>query len=175
MVDKLWQGMFNKDSKLVVDFIVQLIGQVRTKRELFRSERNAQKPWSISESRTTCKNPAVMDYVWPHPPTSISGTGCGQRCKTGLKLSTREGSITLLLSWVLNSYFTPCLRFPLGLMQSNISANNVILKSNGIFLRPYQAVYSLPYLPAECCWRWRTQVKKEAWPRLQYIWCLAIC
>lgn len=28
MVDKLWQGMFNKDSKLVVDFIVQLIGQV---------------------------------------------------------------------------------------------------------------------------------------------------
>lgn len=29
VVDKLWQGMFNKDSKLVVDFIVQLIGQVR--------------------------------------------------------------------------------------------------------------------------------------------------
>lgn len=28
VVDKLWQGMFNKDSKLVVDFIVQLIGQV---------------------------------------------------------------------------------------------------------------------------------------------------
>lgn len=28
LVDKLWQGMFNKDSKLVVDFIVQLIGQV---------------------------------------------------------------------------------------------------------------------------------------------------
>ncbi|KAK1892234.1 WD repeat and FYVE domain containing protein 3, partial [Dissostichus eleginoides] len=27
VVDKLWQGMFNKDSKLVVDFIVQLIGQ----------------------------------------------------------------------------------------------------------------------------------------------------
>ena len=31
VVDKLWQGMFNKDSKLVVDFIVQLIGQVTTK------------------------------------------------------------------------------------------------------------------------------------------------
>lgn len=31
LVDKLWQGMFNKDSKLVVDFIVQLIGQVWTK------------------------------------------------------------------------------------------------------------------------------------------------
>lgn len=31
LVDKLWQGMFNKDSKLVVDFIVQLIGQVRTR------------------------------------------------------------------------------------------------------------------------------------------------
>lgn len=31
VVDKLWQGMFNKDSKLVVDFIVQLIGQVQTK------------------------------------------------------------------------------------------------------------------------------------------------
>lgn len=30
LVDKLWQGMFNKDSKLVVDFIVQLIGQVWT-------------------------------------------------------------------------------------------------------------------------------------------------
>lgn len=30
VVDKLWQGMFNKDSKLVVDFIVQLIGQVDT-------------------------------------------------------------------------------------------------------------------------------------------------
>lgn len=28
VVDKLWQGMFNKESKLVVDFIVQLIGQV---------------------------------------------------------------------------------------------------------------------------------------------------
>lgn len=28
VVDKLWQGMFNKDSKLVVDFIVQLIAQV---------------------------------------------------------------------------------------------------------------------------------------------------
>ena len=28
VVDKLWQGIFNKDSKLVVDFIVQLIGQV---------------------------------------------------------------------------------------------------------------------------------------------------
>ncbi|XP_035234406.1 WD repeat and FYVE domain-containing protein 3 isoform X2 [Anguilla anguilla] len=27
VVDKLWQGMFNKDSKLVVEFIVQLIGQ----------------------------------------------------------------------------------------------------------------------------------------------------
>ncbi|MEQ2274764.1 WD repeat and FYVE domain-containing protein 3 [Xenotaenia resolanae] len=27
VVDKLWQGMFSKDSKLVVDFIVQLIGQ----------------------------------------------------------------------------------------------------------------------------------------------------
>ncbi|KAG7490175.1 hypothetical protein JOB18_029475 [Solea senegalensis] len=27
VVDKLWQGMFNKDSKMVVDFIVQLIGQ----------------------------------------------------------------------------------------------------------------------------------------------------
>ncbi|XP_054466267.1 WD repeat and FYVE domain-containing protein 3 [Anoplopoma fimbria] len=27
VVDKLWQGMFNKESKLVVDFIVQLIGQ----------------------------------------------------------------------------------------------------------------------------------------------------
>uniref|UniRef100_A0A8C4ZMQ7 WD repeat and FYVE domain containing 3 n=1 Tax=Gadus morhua TaxID=8049 RepID=A0A8C4ZMQ7_GADMO len=27
VVDKLWQGIFNKDSKLVVDFIVQLIGQ----------------------------------------------------------------------------------------------------------------------------------------------------
>ncbi|KAK7912734.1 hypothetical protein WMY93_012945 [Mugilogobius chulae] len=27
VVDKLWQGMFNKDSKLVVDFIVQLIAQ----------------------------------------------------------------------------------------------------------------------------------------------------
>lgn len=32
VVDKLWQGMFNKDSKLVVDFIVQLIGQVGTTR-----------------------------------------------------------------------------------------------------------------------------------------------
>lgn len=31
VVDKLWQGMFNKDSKLVVDFIVQLIGQVQNK------------------------------------------------------------------------------------------------------------------------------------------------
>lgn len=31
LVDKLWQGMFNKDSKLVVDFIVQLIGQVRSR------------------------------------------------------------------------------------------------------------------------------------------------
>lgn len=31
VVDKLWQGMFNKDSKLVVDFIVQLIGQVLIK------------------------------------------------------------------------------------------------------------------------------------------------
>ena len=31
VVDKLWQGMFNKDSKLVVDFIVQLIGQVHDK------------------------------------------------------------------------------------------------------------------------------------------------
>lgn len=31
VVDKLWQGMFNKDSKLVVDFIVQLIGQVQAK------------------------------------------------------------------------------------------------------------------------------------------------
>lgn len=30
VVDKLWQGMFNKDSKLVVDFIVQLIGQVQS-------------------------------------------------------------------------------------------------------------------------------------------------
>lgn len=30
VVDKLWQGMFSKDSKLVVDFIVQLIGQVQT-------------------------------------------------------------------------------------------------------------------------------------------------
>ena len=30
VVDKLWQGMFNKDSKLVVDFIVQLIAQVQT-------------------------------------------------------------------------------------------------------------------------------------------------
>uniref|UniRef100_A0A3P9L505 WD repeat and FYVE domain containing 3 n=1 Tax=Oryzias latipes TaxID=8090 RepID=A0A3P9L505_ORYLA len=29
VVDKLWQGMFNKDSKLVVDFIVQLIGQAK--------------------------------------------------------------------------------------------------------------------------------------------------
>lgn len=29
LVDKLWQGMFNKDSKLVVEFIVQLIGQVQ--------------------------------------------------------------------------------------------------------------------------------------------------
>ncbi len=28
VVDKLWQGMFNKESKLVVDFIVQLITQV---------------------------------------------------------------------------------------------------------------------------------------------------
>ncbi|KAJ8383375.1 hypothetical protein AAFF_G00221650 [Aldrovandia affinis] len=27
IVDKLWQGMFNKESKLVVEFIVQLIGQ----------------------------------------------------------------------------------------------------------------------------------------------------
>ncbi|XP_036381916.1 WD repeat and FYVE domain-containing protein 3 isoform X1 [Megalops cyprinoides] len=27
VVDKLWQGMFNKESKLVVEFIVQLIGQ----------------------------------------------------------------------------------------------------------------------------------------------------
>ncbi|KAJ8285363.1 hypothetical protein GJAV_G00025980 [Gymnothorax javanicus] len=27
VVDKLWQGMFNKDSKLVVEFIVKLIGQ----------------------------------------------------------------------------------------------------------------------------------------------------
>ena len=31
VVDKLWQGMFNKESKMVVDFIVQLIGQVRTR------------------------------------------------------------------------------------------------------------------------------------------------
>ena len=29
VVDKLWQGMFNKESKLVVEFIVQLISQVR--------------------------------------------------------------------------------------------------------------------------------------------------
>lgn len=28
VVDKLWQGMFNKESKLVVEFIVQLITQV---------------------------------------------------------------------------------------------------------------------------------------------------
>lgn len=28
VVDKLWQGMFNKESKLVVEFIVQLISQV---------------------------------------------------------------------------------------------------------------------------------------------------
>ncbi|XP_066568174.1 WD repeat and FYVE domain-containing protein 3 isoform X2 [Amia ocellicauda] len=27
VVDKLWQGLFNKESKLVVDFIIQLIGQ----------------------------------------------------------------------------------------------------------------------------------------------------
>ncbi|KAG7214328.1 hypothetical protein INR49_023145 [Caranx melampygus] len=33
VVDKLWQGMFNKDSKLVVDFIVQLIGQVRNRNQ----------------------------------------------------------------------------------------------------------------------------------------------
>ncbi len=30
VVDKLWQGMFNKESKLVVDFIVQLITQVNS-------------------------------------------------------------------------------------------------------------------------------------------------
>ncbi|KAJ8263051.1 hypothetical protein COCON_G00155080 [Conger conger] len=29
VVDKLWQGLFNKDSKLVVEFIVQLIGQAK--------------------------------------------------------------------------------------------------------------------------------------------------
>ncbi|XP_048460451.1 WD repeat and FYVE domain-containing protein 3 [Rhincodon typus] len=29
LVDKLWQGMFSKESKLVVDFIVQLIGQTQ--------------------------------------------------------------------------------------------------------------------------------------------------
>lgn len=28
VVDKLWQGMFNKESKLLVDFIIQLIAQV---------------------------------------------------------------------------------------------------------------------------------------------------
>lgn len=28
VVDKLWQGMFNKESKVVVEFIVQLISQV---------------------------------------------------------------------------------------------------------------------------------------------------
>lgn len=40
VVDKLWQGMFNKDSKLVVDFIVQLIGQVHPK-EPSRSKKSA--------------------------------------------------------------------------------------------------------------------------------------
>lgn len=33
VVDKLWQGMFNKESKLVVEFIVQLISQVRKPRQ----------------------------------------------------------------------------------------------------------------------------------------------
>lgn len=28
VVDKLWQGMFNKESKLLVEFIIQLIAQV---------------------------------------------------------------------------------------------------------------------------------------------------
>lgn len=28
VVDKLWQGMFNKESKLLIDFIIQLIAQV---------------------------------------------------------------------------------------------------------------------------------------------------
>ncbi|KAJ8286942.1 hypothetical protein GJAV_G00045160 [Gymnothorax javanicus] len=31
VVDKLWQGMFNKESKLVVEYIVQLIGQSKRK------------------------------------------------------------------------------------------------------------------------------------------------
>ncbi|XP_072570551.1 WD repeat and FYVE domain-containing protein 3 isoform X3 [Paramormyrops kingsleyae] len=35
VVDKLWQGMFNKDSKLVVDFIVQLIGQSKRRSQSF--------------------------------------------------------------------------------------------------------------------------------------------
>uniref|UniRef100_A0A8C9S430 WD repeat and FYVE domain containing 3 n=1 Tax=Scleropages formosus TaxID=113540 RepID=A0A8C9S430_SCLFO len=35
VVDKLWQGMFNKDSKLVVEFIVQLIGQSKRRSQGF--------------------------------------------------------------------------------------------------------------------------------------------
>lgn len=37
VVDKLWQGMFNKESKLLIDFIIQLIAQVCTFQEILAS------------------------------------------------------------------------------------------------------------------------------------------